>query len=218
MKESFSIYFAGDLFDHKNLIGNALLANYIEKHSSGLYHCALPQDFEQSVSRRVSIRNQDLQMVMESDLALFNFDGADLDSGTVVEFMLAKQLDIPAVLLRTDFRHAGDQNADGDSWNLMCSNYPRTETVRVNGMTHYQQARTDSLDQTIDSIYSALAETVIEALDKARNQPPISDDMLIAEQYRWTTRYCGAGMEDLLDDPQWLQQLLDSKRNKGLIR
>jgi hypothetical protein len=218
MKECFSIYFAGDLFDHKHLAGNALLAGYIEKRSSGLYQCALPQDFEQSVSRRVSIRNQDLRMVMESDLALFNFDGADLDSGTVVEFMVAKQLDIPAVLLRTDFRKAGDQSADGDSWNLMCSNYPRTETVRVNGMTHYQQARTDNLEKTISSIYDNLAEIVIAALDKVRIQSPIGDATQITDQYRWTTRYCGAGMEELLDDPQWLQQLLDRKRNKGLIR
>ena len=30
---SYSIYFAGDLFDHKHLIGNALLAEAIEKYS-----------------------------------------------------------------------------------------------------------------------------------------------------------------------------------------
>lgn len=219
MKDSFSIYFAGDIFDHKHLVGNALLASYIDRLSDGKYHCALPQDHEQSANRRVTIRNQDLRMVIESDLGLFNFDGADLDSGTVVEFMIAKQLDIPSVLFRSDFRHAGDQNAEGDNWNLMCSNYPRTETVRVNGMEVYQQAEGDDLSQRLESLYTSLARQLISALDTARAQPPIADSaQLMADLYRWTMHSCGGGMEALLDDPQWLEEVLAGKRNKGLIR
>ena len=78
----------------------------------------------------VDIRNQDLKQVMACDLALFNFDGTDLDSGTVVEFMMAKVLDIPSVLLRSDFRASGDQEREGDDWNLMCSFYPRSKKVQ----------------------------------------------------------------------------------------
>lgn len=218
MKDPFSIYYAGDIFDHKHLIGNALLANHIDRLSDGRYRCALPQDYEQGANRRVTIRNQDLRMVIESDLGLFNFDGADLDSGTVVEFMIAKQLDIPSVLFRSDFRHAGDQNADGDNWNLMASNYPRTETVRVNGMQVYQQAKGDDLNQRIDSLYTSLANQLIAALDKARQQPPISDAKQMAYLYRWTMHSCGGGMEELLDDPDWLDGVLEAKRNKGLIK
>ena len=77
-------------------------------------------------------------------MALFNFDGSDLDSGTVVEFVYAKLLDIPAVILRTDFRGGGDQDTDGDAWNLMASFYPRTRNVTLNAMAWYQEERRES--------------------------------------------------------------------------
>ena len=136
----FTVYFAGDLFDHKHLTGNAMLAGAIGEHSGGRYLCVLPQDLEQSTDRAVDIRNQDLKQVIACDLGLFNFDGPDLDSGTVVEFMLAKMLDIPSVVLRSDFRSSGDQEKDGDDWNLMCSFYPRVRVVSFNAMAWYQQA------------------------------------------------------------------------------
>lgn len=72
-------------------------------------------------------------------MALFNFDGAELDSGTVVEFVIAKFADIPAVLLRTDFRRGGDSHRD--PWNLMVSDWPRTEKVIIHSMELYQSIR-----------------------------------------------------------------------------
>ena len=42
----YKIYFAGDLFDHKHIAGNFLLAKTIESLSDGLYECVLPQDWE----------------------------------------------------------------------------------------------------------------------------------------------------------------------------
>ncbi len=219
MSERYSIYFAGDIFDHKHLVGNALLASYIDRLSEGRYYCVMPQDHEQGVDRKVSIRNQDLRLVIESDLGLFNFDGADLDSGTVVEFMIAKHLDIPSVVFRSDFRSAGDQSEDGDNWNLMCSNYPRTETVRVNAMEVYRGARGDNLDKRIDSIYTTLATRLITALDAVRTRTPVCQSgTLMEDLYRLTTQFCGGGIEQLLDDPDWLSGLLASKRNKGLLR
>ena len=138
---TFTVYFAGDLFDHKHLAGNAILAEAIDRRSAGRYACVVPQDLEQASERMVDIRNQDLKQVMACDLALFNFDGTDLDSGTVVEFMMAKMLDIPSVLLRSDFRASGDQEREGDDWNLMCSFYPRSKKVQFNAMAWYQDAR-----------------------------------------------------------------------------
>src|SRR5437870_5344333 len=82
----FTIYLAGDLWTHKDLIGNALLAKYIKSVSGGRYVCVLPQDLEEPVHRTVDIRNVDLKHVMTCDLAIFNFDGSNLDAGTVVEF------------------------------------------------------------------------------------------------------------------------------------
>ena len=83
-KIEYTVYFAGALFDHKELIGNALLASYIDELSKGKYKCVLPQDLEQTTDRAVAIRNQDLAQVMKCDLAIFNFDGSELDSGTVL--------------------------------------------------------------------------------------------------------------------------------------
>ncbi|MEM9058500.1 MAG: nucleoside 2-deoxyribosyltransferase, partial [Pseudomonadota bacterium] len=108
MTQALSVYFAGALFSHKDLIGNALVAAAVDRLSDGRYRCLVPQDLEQSSGRAMDIRDQDLRAVIESDLAIFNFDGTDLDSGTVVEFVTAKQLDLPSVLVRSDFRLAGD--------------------------------------------------------------------------------------------------------------
>ena len=143
---TYSVYFAGELFDHKHLIGNAILAEAIECHSDGRYVCVVPQHLEQATGRAVDIRNQDLKQVMACDMSLFNFDGTDLDSGTVVEFMMAKFLDIPSVILRSDFRSSGDQDKDGDDWNLMCSFYPRVRQVLFNAMAWYQEAREGAAD------------------------------------------------------------------------
>ena len=109
-----NVYHAGDLFDFKHLAGNLLLNQAIAKASCGRYNTLLPQANEGNKLRNTSIRNGDLDMVMSCHLALLNFDGTDLDSGTVVEFMAAKMLDIPCVLLRTDFRNAGDQAVSED--------------------------------------------------------------------------------------------------------
>ena len=57
------------------------------------------------------IRDKDIVTLISCDLALFNFDGPELDSGTVTEFMFAKFADIPSLLLRTDFRRGGDQGS-----------------------------------------------------------------------------------------------------------
>ena len=104
------IYFAGDLFDSKDLGGNLLLADAIDRCSNGKYQVMLPQDGECEVNERTSqsIRDADFQLLFDCDVIAANFDGTDLDSGTVVEFCFAKMVDMPAVLLRTDFRDSGD--------------------------------------------------------------------------------------------------------------
>ena len=104
MSNIFSIYFAGDLFNHKDLIGNLLLSEAINKNSSGRYVCVVPQHLEQSTSRSVEIRNNDLLQIIKADLILLNFDGTELDSGTVIEFLFAKacaSLNTPLTMLPT---------------------------------------------------------------------------------------------------------------------
>lgn len=150
-KKSFSVYLAGDLWTHKDLIGNALLGDYIKKVSRGRYECVLPQDLEEPVHRTVDIRNVDLKHVMMCDMAIFNFDGSNLDSGTVVEFIYAKMIDVPCVILRTDFRASGEGAEGQDPWNLMASHWPRSKVVKLHGMAEYQGAKAGSLGKTIET-------------------------------------------------------------------
>ena len=221
----YTIYFAGELFDHKHLLGNALLAAHIERLSNGRYRCVLPQDLEQTGSRAVDIRNQDLIGVATCDLALFNFDGSDLDSGTVVEFVYAKLLDIPAVILRTDFRGGGDQDTDGDAWNLMASFYPRTRNVTLNAMAWYQEARQQSgtAEDTGARYCDRIAGEVIEALDAVRAEAPQlgAAPHSVEHLYRWALRFPGNGLAERMAGDGSMEdavhRLVSDKLAKGLL-
>ncbi|MDE2686884.1 MAG: nucleoside 2-deoxyribosyltransferase [Chloroflexota bacterium] len=221
----YTIYFAGELFDHKHLIGNSLLADRIELLSGKRYRCILPQDLEQTDSRAVDIRNQDLLGVATCDCALFNFDGPDLDSGTVVEFVYAKLLDIPAVILRTDFRGGGDQDTDGDAWNLMASFYPRTRNVSLNAMAWYQQARREADNPMAAAALYAdrIARKAIDALDAARAEPSLlnatPDD--VEHLYRWALTFPGGGLADRAAGEESLRaavhRIVSSKTSRNLL-
>lgn len=225
MGTEYTIYFAGELFDHKHLLGNALLAEHIERLSGRRYRCVLPQDLEQTDSRAVDIRNQDLIGVATCDLALFNFDGSDLDSGTVVEFVYAKLLDIPAVILRTDFRGGGDQDKDDDAWNLMASFYPRTRNVTLNAMAWYQEARRGS-DTAADAgarYCDRIANAVIDALDAVRAEAPqlgAAPDG-VEHLYRWALRFPGNGIAERIAGDGSLEEAVRSivydKLARGLL-
>jgi hypothetical protein len=169
----------------------------------------------------VDIRNQDLLQVMTCDLALFNFDGTDLDSGTVVEFMFAKYLDIPAVLLRTDFRAAGDQSKDSDAWNLMCSFYPRTRVVQLNAMTWYQQMRSAGGPghDAILQLCQRIAAVIIDGLDAVRSETPLPKGSLtdVERLYQWALRFPGSGLAHYEAAPAFVTHLVAAKRQKGLL-
>ena len=218
MPNSFSIYFAGDLFNHKDLTGNLLLAEAIERESSGRYVCVLPQHLEQSTSRSIDIRNNDLSKIVSADLILVNFDGTELDSGTVIEFLFAKALDVPAVILRSDFRSAGDQER-GDPWNLMCSGYPRTGKLTLNAMAWYQEAwgKGGGTAAVLERFYSKLSKAIITEFDKVYNEPSLIDSQqMLRNVYEWGLRFPGNGFSDLFTE-QELITLLEKKQKKALL-
>ena len=218
MSDIYSIYFAGDLFNHKDLIGNLLLSEAIEKESSGSYLCVVPQHLEQSTNRSIDIRNSDLSEIIKADLILLNFDGTELDSGTVVEFLFAKALDIPAVILRSDFRAAGDQER-GDPWNLMCSGYPRTRTVSLNAMSWYQDAwnKGGGTSAILDRFYGKLAKMINAELAMVLKEPSLFDNkQMLSNVYEWALRFPGNGFTDLFSKEE-LTNLLISKQNKGSV-
>ncbi len=220
MDNPFTIYFGGSLFNHKDLTGNALLAKYIEKCSDSRYRCCLPQNVEQHQTTALDIRNKDIAKLIECDLGLFNFDGTELDAGVVVEFMLAKFLDIPAVILRSDFRTCGEKEIGGEDWNFMCSFYPRTQIVQFNAMLSYQEAVEESqtLNETFDIYYTRIARLVLESLDSVRTEQPLlkGNQKKLEILYQWALTFPGGGIDKLLSNTSFVDRILAAKIRKGL--
>lgn len=202
-KDFFSVYFAGELFTHKDLAGNAMLAEAIYARSGGGFRCALPQNFEQRKSQPKGIRDEDILSLLECDLALFNYDGQELDSGTVVEFMFAKFADIPALVVRSDFRGGGDCSSDPQPlpWNLMASFYPRTETLLIDSARLYKDsvreyyAREDSTYSSSSSGFEwakiaveKMAGEIVAALGRLAALPPLMGRVGATEIYEWLAK------------------------------
>ena len=220
MKDVFTIYFGGSLFNHKDLTGNALLAEYIEKCSDNRYRCCLPQNVEQHQTTALDIRNQDIAKIMESDLGLFNFDGTELDAGVVVEFMLAKFLDIPTVIVRSDFRTCGEKEIGGEDWNFMCSFYPRTQVVKFNSIKLYQEAAeaSQTSEELRDIYYTMIARMIIESLDEVRTVQPLlkGDQKKLEFLYQWALEFPGGEIDKLVSDTFFVDQIIAAKTKKGL--
>ncbi len=230
-KKSYTVYFASELFSLKHLIGNAYLAEAIYEKSHGRYLCVLPQNLEQRGNTAQSIRDQDIRTLLECDLGLFNYDGPELDSGTVVEFMFAKFADIPSVILRSDFRHGGDQR--GDPWNLMTSFYPRTANVILDslglykahlGNRHRGRAPIDEVVRLAGQHSSAgaqlmcehIAQACVRALDRVVAIEPIMPKHLREEVYHWLALMPGfKGKEKELRKD--LEQILERKVDHDLL-
>jgi len=186
-----SVYFAGELFSLKHLVGNAALADAIARVSDGRFAVVLPQALEDRAMSARQIRDQDIVALLGCDLGIFNFDGPELDSGTVAEFMFAKFADIPSLLLRTDFRRGGDQL--GDPWNLMMSFYPRTKTLCLNSLEIYQLGlgRGMSPVKAGQSMVDSVAHAVVKELEMLSQFPPIMTDELIEPVFRWISELAG---------------------------
>ncbi|MDQ8180061.1 nucleoside 2-deoxyribosyltransferase [Pelagicoccus sp. SDUM812005] len=168
------VYLAGGLFDLRQLAGNAQLAECLESSSEGRYKVYLPQDYEPESLEAKAIRDSDFRGVLDCDAAVFQFDGTELDSGTVAEFMAAKFADIPAVALRTDFRRGGDRNEE--PWNLMCSFYPRTVSLVVDAMQLYVESGHASFGgvEASRKATQRLAELLLGKLDEVVSLPPVA--------------------------------------------
>lgn len=217
MAQPYTIYFAGELFSLKHLVANALLADAINTISESRYRCIVPQDLEQRETTPLAIRDQDLFHVISCDVGLFHFDGPELDSGTVVEFMVAKMLDIPSVILRSDFRRGGD--SDSLPWNLMASGYPRTEVIVLDSMSLYQnnlKKQGFSAAEAALQSTNQLATDVITALDKVRGAPSTLSAEKRACVYEWVSEFPGPSLKKLLSQ-ETLKEILSTKIAKGLL-
>ena len=191
-----TVYFASELYSLDHLIGNAYLAEAIYEKSHGRYLCELPQDLEPSGVRPRAIRDQGIRKLVSCDFALFVFDGATIDAATAIEFMFAKFADIPAVILRSDLRSAGDGS---EPWTLMASHYPRTVSVVLDGLESYKtilKSRHRRLDEVLrlagqhssadaQRMCDGVAAACVRALDRVRESEPVMPKHLREEVYNW---------------------------------
>jgi nucleoside 2-deoxyribosyltransferase len=187
----FSVYFAGELFSSKHLVGNAALADAIAKASNHSFICVLPQALDERNLNAKGIRDQDIVTLIGCDLAIFNFDGPELDSGTVAEFLLAKFADIPSLLLRTDFRRGGDQ--EDDPWNLMMSFYPRTQILCFSSMDLYKKALILGMSpvEAGQNLLEQVAGEAVKGLELLSQSPPTISNDLTEPVFRWISKMPG---------------------------
>ncbi len=230
---TYTVYFGGELFSAKHLLGNAALAAAILQRSHGRFESLLPQALEQRDTTAQAIRDQDIRGLLACDLGIFHYDGPELDSGTVVEFMIAKFADIPAVLLRTDFRGSGEISISGEPWNLMTSFYPRTVSVVLDAMSMFQRhlerptplwpsvpppsdGNEPSSVSAARKMIEQTADAVIAALDRVLAMPPILPTALRESVYQWLSLmpgYKNAGDEIAAE----LLARCAQKHEKGLL-
>ncbi len=218
-----TVYFAGELYSQKHLIGNAYLAEAIYEKSHGRYLCVLPQNTEhRGISSRV-VRDRDIRELLECDLALFNFEGAEVDAGTLAAFMLAKFADIPSVVLRSDAR--------GGGWTAMAGFFPRTVKVIVDGLglykTSMKRRRLSALDEivrlagqhsSVDAqlMCEQIAQACVRALDRVVEMEPRMPKHLCEEVYAWLALMPGLkGKEKALRKE--MNRILENKIDRGLL-
>lgn len=218
--KTYTYYHAGPLFTLAELHTNTLLANAISQLSSGKFIPILPQDLEQRDITPQAIRDTDIHALLSCDLALFTYDGTDLDAGTVVEYMVAKMGDVPAIILRTDFRSAGDQKGEGEPWNLMSSFWPRTRGVVVDAMAEYKAALAKVDGKGVkqgDVFMETVARRVVNAFEEVTKIPPRLPKELRESVYQWLALM--PGLKDGTDQEN-VKRMLDlcgAKSEKGLL-
>jgi len=226
-KSSYTVYFAGELFNARDLIGNAYLAEAIFDKSHGRFQCVLPQNIEHRSLAAQPVRDRNLRLLAACDLALFNIDGSELDSGTVAEFLFAKCADIPAVLLRGDPRaHAGH----GSTWNLMCGFYPRTEQVVLDSLSLYRKFAKQRRLRLVDlhllagqhssaaaqAACEVIAAHAVRSLDRVLREEPVMPKYLRVEVYAWLALLPGLrGPAKKLRKE--FEQILKRKVDRGLL-
>ena len=169
-KSILTVYFAGPLFTIEELVGNQALVTEMEKVSAGRYKFFLPQSQSIELSHEAAtIRQSDLNNVLAADLFLGNFNGPDLDSGTVAEFLTAKFADKPAVLLHSDFRvltcPAGMKPI---IFNSVLLGWPRTKVVVVDALAFYS-----ANGASVSLLLQHVATLTVAALDEIAQTKPM---------------------------------------------
>jgi len=173
-ENKYTVYAAGGIFTQHDLATNVFIKDSVWKLSDGKFELVLPQSKELRELDRPDIaayiRNVDLIQVVKSDLFIARFDGLELDAGTIIEFMLAKFLGKPTVILRCDSRRLGGESLD-EPYNLMVKNWPRTTEVHYDSLIKFTGGLAEEWKMlgnvsTVQSTIKAELKTVMRGIDE----------------------------------------------------
>lgn len=229
------VYSAGGLFTQDELAMNILIKEAVWRLSDGKFQLFLPQSRElQELARpdvEAYIRNTDLLQVVKADIILVRFDGLELESGTVVEFAVAKSLGKPTVILRNDFRRSSCSGLS-EPYNLMVKNWPRSVEVHLNSFELWAslfaeerqacsesdmfQAMMKAELGTLKTSVDAIAKQVVvglEAVLEMESPFPPEYQALVYQASRFSP---GSGFDELLTTSE-LDKIIQRLRKNGTL-
>lgn len=231
----YTVYAAGGLFTGHELAMNVLIKEAVWRLSGGRFQLFLPQSRELRELDRPDveayIRNGDLLEVVKADALIARFDGLELDSGTVVEFIVAKTLGKPTVILRCDFRRQYGKGR-GEPYNLMVKSWPRTVVIHLDSFVSYSglfaqgrealgdrdtfQATMGAELGTVQKSIDVIAKTLIDGLEAALKMgspyPPEYQEMLYSA-FRYSP---GSGFDQLFTEDELDEVIQRLRKNRTL--
>ena len=231
----YTVYAAGGMFTLHELATNVQIKQAVWQLSNGKFALILPQSKELRDLDRPDmaayIRNADLLQVVQADVILARFDGVELDAGTVVEFMVAKSLGKPTVILRCDHHRLSSQTLD-EPYNLMAKSWPRTVTVHLDTLMAYLgrwaahreppgdgdtfqatlQAELDTVQQGLDELALKIIEG-LEAAVRMKSPYPPEYQALVYQALRYGA---GGGFDQMLTQDA-LEDILQRLKANGTL-
>jgi nucleoside 2-deoxyribosyltransferase len=171
---SYRVYAAGGMFTQHELATNVLIKEAVWRLSSGRFQLVLPQSGEVKEISAAYLRNVALLEVVKADIVVARFDGLELDSGTVLEFAMAKVLGKPTVIFRSDYHGLLEaiELPPGmgleEPYNLMVKSWPRTVEVHVASVLRYLGLLADERKALGDSVtFQAMLEAELTTIRKS---------------------------------------------------
>jgi nucleoside 2-deoxyribosyltransferase len=231
----YTVYSAGGLFTQDELATNIMIKEAVWRLSSGKFQLFLPQSREiQELDRsnlEAYIRNTDLLEVVKADILLVRFDGLELDSGTVVEYMMAKFLGKPTVLLRSDFRSVYFL-PECEPYNSMVKNWPRTVEIHLNSfgiwaelfaeerqglggsepLQGLMKAELGTLQKSVDEVAKQVI-AALEAVIKMKSPYPPEYQEIVYQASRYSP---GSGFDELMTTSE-LDEIMQRLRKNSTL-
>jgi len=221
MGTTLNIYFAGRRVGHLALMGNAMLAEAISDLSDRRFCCVLPQNFPVSQKCAKSVCDENLQTLLECDLALFVCEQPELDAQSMMEFATAKFADMPCVVLQTA--------AQSEDWKPLVSFFPRTEIEALDAAAIYEGLftefpMTDAEDVLIEERSSEVARTmvrviaqaVVDAFDRVLEQSSTMDPEDASAIFHWLGTF-SSPTANIEQGQRAMQAAMTRKRGNGML-